>query len=64
MKILKWRDLNNITLLDIHNAVMGKGEKIFGEKAQPELGVDEKNKHFENYTDELSKTNLFELLNK
>ncbi|EDM25602.1 membrane protein-like protein [Lentisphaera araneosa HTCC2155] len=56
------RDLHNITLLDIHNAVMGSGEKNFSLNSDSELGIKEKNINFETYQSKLSETNIYSLL--
>lgn len=56
------RDLHNITLLDIHNAVMGSGDKNFSLNSDSELGIKEKNINFEIYQSKLSETNIYSLL--
>ena len=57
------RDLHNITLLDIHDAVMGLGKKNFNDSDEFIAGVQEKNRNFEAYRDGLSNVNLYQLLN-
>ena len=57
------RDLHNITLLDIHHAIMGQGEKAFGEQPECATGIDRKNRHFSIYLKELKNTNIYDILN-
>ncbi|MDD7984834.1 YihY/virulence factor BrkB family protein [Lentisphaera marina] len=58
------RDLHNISLLDIHNSVMGAGDKKFNKDKTIELGIQKKNLNFEVYQQELAKVNLFDLVNQ